>query len=73
MTNPADTDVLLTGIVKNFDVTVIQAVQAIKDGTFTGGVHIGTLETGEVGLAPFHELDSLVSEEVKIIQPASTD
>jgi basic membrane protein A len=65
VTNPEIADVVLTSILKNFDVSVVQAVRAIEDDTFTGRVHIGTLETDEVGLAPFHELESLVSEKVK--------
>jgi basic membrane protein A len=35
------------------------------NGTFTGGTHIGTLETGEVAIAPFYNLDSLISAKVK--------
>jgi basic membrane lipoprotein Med (substrate-binding protein (PBP1-ABC) superfamily) len=43
----------------------LEAVQAIEDGTFSGGVHRGTLATGEVSLAPFHILDPVVSDKVK--------
>lgn len=39
----------------------MSAVEAIENGTFTGGMHLGTLENGGVSLAPFHELDVLVS------------
>ena len=35
------------------------------DGTFAGGVTVGTLENGGVGLAPFHDLDSAVPAELK--------
>jgi basic membrane protein A len=35
------------------------------DGTFTGGIHVGTLETGEVRLAPFHNLEAFISDKVK--------
>jgi basic membrane protein A len=58
-------DIILTSVVKNLDVTVVQAVKAIEEGTFTAGIHIGTLETGEVGLAPFYVFDSLISDKVK--------
>jgi basic membrane protein A and related proteins len=51
---------------ENLDVTVVQTVKAIEDGRFTGGIHLGTLETGEVGLAPFHQFASLISNEVKV-------
>jgi basic membrane protein A len=65
VSEPTYADIILTSVMKNFDVSVIRAVKAIEDGTFSGGVHMGTLETGEVGLAPFHEFDSLISDEVK--------
>jgi basic membrane protein A len=55
----------LTSIIKNLDVSVVRAVQAMEDGTFIGGEHIGTLETGEVGLAPFYQFDTLISAKVK--------
>ncbi len=58
-------DIVLTSILKNYDESVLQAVEAIEDGAFTGGIHIGTLETGEVGLAPFHQFDSIISPKVK--------
>ena len=51
---------------KNYDVSVVQVVRAIVNGKFIGGVHMGTLGTGEVGLAPFYNLDSLISYEVKV-------
>jgi basic membrane protein A len=60
------TSVVLTSIVKNYDVNVVQVVNTIVDSQFTGGVHLGTLETGEVGLAPFHKFDGLVSPKVKV-------
>lgn len=62
---PIYADIILTSVMKNLDVSVVQAVRAIEEGIFTGGIHVGTLETGEVGLAPFHEFDSLISDEVK--------
>ena len=65
MTNPEYTDIILTSITKNYDVSLVQVVEAIEEGTFTGGMHIGTLETGEVGLAPFHQFESLISAKVK--------
>jgi basic membrane protein A and related proteins len=65
VTNPEYADVILTSVVKNFDVSIVQSVKAIQAGTFAGGVHVGTLETDEVGLAPFYKLDSLFSDKVK--------
>ena len=65
VTFPEFADIILTSIEKRFDVSVVRAAKAIVEKTFTGGIHIGTLETGEVGLSPFHNLDSLVSPQVK--------
>jgi basic membrane protein A len=66
ITDPSYANIILTSIVKNYDTSVVEAVQAIEDGIFSGGTHSGTLETGEVSLAPFHELDPLVSDKVKM-------
>jgi WD40 repeat protein len=66
MTRPEYADIVFTSIVKNFDSSVVQAVKAIQEGTFIGGVQVGTLETGEVSLAPFHALNRLISNKVKM-------
>ena len=57
-------DVYLTSVLKNMDVTTFNAVQAVVDGTFAGGVTVGTLENGGVGLAPFHALEGQVPAEL---------
>lgn len=62
---PEFRDLILTSIEKRLDVSVVSAVQAIDEGTFTGGTHVGTLENGGVSIAPFHALDALVSPQVK--------
>ena len=45
-------DVILTSVLKNMDVTTLAAIQGAIDGTFAGGVTVGTLANGGVGLAP---------------------
>ena len=65
VTDPDYKDIILTSVMKNYDVSVVEAVKAIEEASFVGGVHVGTLETGEVGLAPFYELDQLISATVK--------
>ena len=42
------------------DITTFNAIKAAMDGTFEGGVTVGTLENGGVGLAPFHDLEAMV-------------
>ena len=57
-------DVYLTSVLKNMDVTTFNAVQAVVDGSFAGGVTVGTLENGGVGLAPFHAFEGAVPAEL---------
>jgi basic membrane protein A and related proteins len=45
------TDVVLTSVMKNMDVAVYDSIKAAKDGTFKGGVYVGTLANNGVGLA----------------------
>jgi basic membrane protein A len=64
-TSPEFTDIVLTSVLKKMDVTTQEAIKMAMDGTFKGGVVVGTLENTGVDLAPFHELDSMVSSELK--------
>ena len=64
-TSPEFTNITLTSVLKKMDVTTQQAIQMAMDGSFTGGVVVGTLENTGVDLAPYHELDSMVSSELK--------
>ena len=63
--SPEYADIILTSVLKNMDITTFDAIQSAMEGTFEGGVTVGTLENGGVGLASFHDLDSLVPQEVK--------
>ncbi|OGO17524.1 MAG: hypothetical protein A2Z14_00985 [Chloroflexi bacterium RBG_16_48_8] len=47
------------------DVAVFDAIQHVIDGSFEGGVYVGTLLNEGVGITPFHQLDAFVSEELK--------
>ena len=50
---------------KLLEATTLDVIKSVVDGTFTGGTAVGTLANGGVALAPFHDADSLVSDEVK--------
>jgi WD40 repeat protein/basic membrane lipoprotein Med (substrate-binding protein (PBP1-ABC) superfamily)/DNA-binding SARP family transcriptional activator len=63
---PQFAEVLLTSVLKRFDVSVIRAADALAQGEFVGGNHLGTLETGEVDLAPFYELGDNIPEQIKV-------
>lgn len=58
-------DLFLTSVMKNFDVSVNDAVTAAANGEFEGGVYSGTLENDGVELAPFHEFEGDISEELQ--------
>jgi WD40 repeat protein/transcriptional regulator with XRE-family HTH domain len=62
---PEFTDIILTSIELRLDVNVVEAVKSIVEGTFVGGMYIGTMENGGVSLASFHQLDYLVSPQIK--------
>ena len=60
----ANSGVYLTSVLKNMDVTTFNAIKSVVDGTFEGGVTVGTLENGGVGLAPLHDFESAVPAEL---------
>ena len=55
LTDPEKGHVYLTSIMKNMDATVMEVIRRAMAGTFEGGVIVGTLESGGVGIAPFHD------------------
>jgi basic membrane protein A len=57
--------ITLTSVLKNMDSTTFNVIKSVIDGTFAGGVTVGTLENGGVGLASFHNLDGMVSADLK--------
>ncbi|MBO6640359.1 MAG: BMP family ABC transporter substrate-binding protein [Roseitalea sp.] len=64
-TDPEKRHVYLTSILKRMDSTVFQVIEAAINDTFEGGTIIGTLENSGVDLAPFHDMDALVSDDLK--------
>ncbi|WP_426247045.1 BMP family lipoprotein [Nocardioides sp. LHG3406-4] len=58
-------DVLLTSVVKGMDVAVEEAIKASVDGSFSNELFNGTLENGGVSLAPYHEAEGDISDDVK--------
>ncbi|MFQ6000983.1 MAG: BMP family protein [Anaerolineae bacterium] len=62
---PEYTSIILTSVEKRMDVAVFDAIKAVIDGTFEGGVYVGTLANDGVGISPFHEFDDDVPQEVK--------
>ena len=55
----------LTSIEKHMDVAVQTAIKSTVDNQFKGGTYVGTLQNDGVGIAPFHDFDSQVPQNVK--------
>lgn len=58
-------DLFLTSVMKNMDVAVQDVIMAGANDEFEGGTNEGTLENDGVAIAPFHEFDADVPQEVK--------
>lgn len=58
-------DLFLTSIQKNMDVAVFDVIQSAVDGTFEGGLYVGTLENEGVSIAPYHEFEAAVPDDLK--------
>jgi basic membrane protein A and related proteins len=57
--------IILTSVKKNMDTVTTGVIKSAMDGSFKGGLYVGTLANGGVEMAPFHDLDSVVSAELK--------
>ncbi len=62
---PEYSDLILTSVLKNIDVAVFNTITSVQDGSFQGGLFIGTLENDGVGIAPFRSMEDRVPEEIK--------
>ncbi|MCS7054698.1 MAG: BMP family ABC transporter substrate-binding protein [Thermoflexales bacterium] len=62
---PEYKSIVLTSVLKRLDVSVVEAARAIAEGKFSGGTKVATLANNGVGIAPFHDLDSIVPQKVK--------
>jgi len=65
LTQPTYAAITLTSVLKKMDATTMEAVRMVVDGEFTGGLVLGTLENEGVGLAPYHDLESMVSADLQ--------
>ena len=65
LTNPGRGHVYLTSIMKRMDVTTFNVVESVIDGSYEGGIVVGTLENGGVALAPYHDFEDDIPAELK--------
>jgi basic membrane lipoprotein Med (substrate-binding protein (PBP1-ABC) superfamily) len=52
VSSPEYSAITFTSVMKNMDVAVFEAIEEVVDGTFQGGLFVGTLENDGVGLPP---------------------
>jgi len=64
-TDPDHKSVFLSSVLKRVDSTTKTAVTEAFNGSFKGGVIVGSLNSGGVDLAPFHDFESAVPEDLK--------
>ncbi|MEZ5721937.1 MAG: BMP family ABC transporter substrate-binding protein [Paracoccaceae bacterium] len=57
--------VYLTSVLKRMDSTVTAVIKSAMDGSFAGGLTVGTLANDGVGLAPYHAFEDAVPVELK--------
>jgi basic membrane protein A len=63
---PEARDVLLTSVMKNMDTSVFTVIKDTMEGNFNGcGVYVGDLANDGVGLASYHDLESVVPDDLK--------
>jgi basic membrane protein A len=62
---PEYQSVELTSVMKKINVAVYDTIKKVLDGNFQGGTTNYTIADGGVDLAPFHNFDSQVPEELK--------
>lgn len=65
-TLPNEKDILVTSIMKRLDNAVFSTIKGFMEGALAGGgVYVGTLANGGVGLAPFHNFEDKVPDQIK--------
>ena len=65
-TLPNEKDILISSTMKRMDNAVYGVVEAMtKDQFGGGGVYVGTLANGGVGMAPFHDYEDQIPDNIK--------
>lgn len=63
--NPDYKDIILTSVKKEIGASVEQAIKDSVEGKFTSEPYVGSLANGGVSIAPYHDFDSKVPQELK--------
>jgi len=62
---PQYRSITLTSVLRHMDVTTLAVIQQLVGGNFAGGAYVGTLANGGVDISPFHDLEALVSPQLR--------
>jgi basic membrane protein A and related proteins len=65
LTAPEYKSIILSSVLKKINVAVYNTIVDYTNGAFTGGTVTYTIADGGVDLAPYHDFDSAVSQELK--------
>ena len=63
--NPDYSSIVLPSVMKEIGASVEQTIKDSVEGKFSSDPYVGTLANGGVSLAPFHDFDAKVSDELK--------
>ncbi|MDC4233652.1 BMP family ABC transporter substrate-binding protein [Actinomyces sp. B33] len=63
--NPDYSSIILTSVMKEIGASVEQVIKDSVDGKFSAEPYVGSLANGGVSIAPFHDFDSQVPQELK--------
>lgn len=72
-TYPEVKDALVTSATKNVDVAVYEYLKAVNGKTDKAGIVTANIKNNGIGLAPFHDWDSKVSDAIKAKVKEATD
>ncbi len=65
-TLPNEKDILITSCMKRLDNASFSVAESVVNDEFPGGsLYVGTLENGGVGLAPYHDYEDQIPDELK--------
>ena len=62
---PDSCGLFLTSVEKHMDIAVFETMNSVIEGTFEGGLYVGTLANDGVGISEYHEFDAEVPQELK--------
>lgn len=57
--------IIISSVMKGMDVAVEESIRRASEGDYTNEPYVGTLENDGVGLAPYHEFEDQVPQELK--------